>query len=874
MKDFYRKELSEIYKFLNSSIQGINSAQGKSRLEKYGLNKLQTEKKINLVRLFLTQFKSFIIYILIFATALSFALGEYTDGVLILLILLANALIGFFQELSAEKSLNALKKLNTIESKVYRDGKLIQMDSKELVPGDVIYLEAGDKVPADARIIELNRLKVNESTLTGESLPVEKETATIQSAKQIGDQKNMLFSSTNIVEGTAKAIIVKTGMETEIGKITTLIKESEEELTPLQQKLDRFGKKLSYAVIGICILILGILLLENGLSIGNLVAFSLVAISLAVAAVPEALPAVVTISLSVGVKKLLRKKALVRTLSSVETLGSCDIICTDKTGTLTENEMTVVKAWTMGGECRIEGEGYHPVGQMKGPVNKLLFEIGSACNNASVYQKDGEWIISGDPTEAALIVSAMKIKADKNIRKADEIPFDSQRKMMSVLDEKGRQYTKGAPNLLLERCSHVMVDNKILRINQNHKKKILEQVDGYSKQALRVLAFAYKDTRSKENFKEDKLIFVGLQAMIDPPRKDVIESIRKAKSAGIRVIMITGDYVETAKAIGKTIGITGKAITGEELERLSLEQLKEKLKKDTNIFARVIPAHKQKIVDALQELGHTVAMTGDGVNDAPALKNANIGVAVGSGTDVAKEASDFILLDDSFTNVINAVEEGRGIYDNIQKSIVMLLSGNCVEVLIILLAVIFQFNLPLTAVLLLWINLITDGAPALAFSIDSHDKSIMKRKPILSRESILPKRKLTLVVVRGVLGAIVGLWIFRYFNEGMPQGSAEHILAQTSIFIFVILTELLNAFFIRKDYNTRFFSNKYLWAAIIGSLLIQALVMYTPLRHLFEIVSLNLEQLSIIGMGVLIFSGLYLLYHKVAERFIFRPETH
>lgn len=703
--------------------------------------------------------------------------------------------------------------------------------------------------------------------MTGESVPVEKHSSIISEEVQIGDQKNMLFSGTSLAEGTARAIVVHTGMDTEIGKITQLITDAEEEMTPLQKRLDKFGKQLGIAVIGICLFVFFILTLKEGFSVDNVIAFGLVAISLAVAAVPTALPAVVTVALSIGVKKLL-KKALVRKLSSVETLGSCDVICSDKTGTLTKNEMTVKKAWDFSGDVEVNGVGYNPHGEITGKISKLLFRIGDACNDATLSKEKNLWSITGDPTEAALIVSARKAGINENYQRLDELPFDSTRKLMSVLvKEKNNliQYTKGSTTHILKNCTHVLINGKEVKLTQKHKEIIVNQMNLYSSQALRVLSFAYKNVKTKKDFSEDKLIFVGLQAMIDPPRPDVIESIVKCKKAGIRVIMITGDYKETAKAIGEEIGIVGNVLTGDDLDVIDDRKLEKALNKNTNIFARVIPEHKQRIVKLLQKQDHTVAMTGDGVNDAPALKKANIGVAVGSGTDVAKEASDFVLLDDSFSNIVNAVEEGRGIYDNIQKSIMLLLSGNVGEVLIIFLAVILDFNLPLTAILLLWINMITDGAPALAYSVDPYGQGIMRREPVKNK-NILPKEKGFLIGYLGIIGTLIGLYIFK--GAGGNVGDSASLLSQTMIFNFIVMYEILLVFFIRKQYGIKQLSNVWLWMAVLFSGFLQFVIMYTPLKNIFDVVPLGIMDYITLAYAGALFYIAYLIYYYAYESHI------
>lgn len=888
---FYKKSSAEIFSDLSTSQKGLSQKEVDKRLKEEGFNELQVEQEINKFKLFIDQFKSFIIYILLFAVILSFFTGyqEYLHGIeqgetknillyfvdalIILLILMANALIGFFQELSAQKSLDALKKLSIVKAKVYRDNNLIEIDSKFLVKGDIIFLEAGDKVPADCRLLDVTKFKTGEAALTGESLPVEKTAQKLEGDLQIGDQKNMVFSSTPVLEGSAKAVVVKIAMETEIGKITSSIRDTKEELTPLQKKLDAFGQKLGYGVIVICLIIFGVYLLEevhmgNPFSLALFLGIFMVAVALAVAAVPEGLPAVVTITLSIGVKKLLKKKALVRKLSSVETLGSCDVICSDKTGTLTKNQMTVEKVYTLdSGVAEVEGVGYIPKGRISKKVDPLLFEIGEICNNSSLYNKEGSWQISGDPTEAALLVSSQKANISiKNTKKLDEEPFDSDRKMMSVLVEKQKKfltYVKGAPDKVIGQCTHIIKGGKKVKLTNEIKKRLQEQNEEFASKALRVLAFGYKESKTKKDFSEKDLIFVGFQAMIDPPREEVIEAIQKTKDAGIRVIMITGDYKTTAQAIGNGIGITGDVITGDDLSNMTNNELGVALKRGANIFARVIPEHKQRIVAELQRQGHIVAMTGDGVNDAPALKKSNIGVAVGSGTDVAKEASDFVLLDDSFATIVDAIEEGRGIYDNIQKTIMHLLSGNLSEVLIIFLAVLFGWNLPLTAIMLLWINLITDGAPALALAVDPYSKDTMKQKPKKANEGILPKTKLALISILGVGATVISLIIFKMFG-----GTGEDLItAQTMTFLFVVLSEIVLVLLIRDYYGTDFFSNKWIWIAIFGSLALQFLIMYTSINQIFNLVPLTLSQLGVVGIGTLIFVAISL----VTKWFIIKP---
>ena len=877
---YSQQSAEEVLGSLQSRSAGLNQDEVRERLLQYGPNVLESAKAINPLLLFLEQFKSFIIYILLFAVVFSSLIGEYVDSILILVILLANALIGFFQELNAQRSLEALKKIAALHATVMRDGQKVIVDAADLVPGDILVLSAGDKVPADARILESVRLKVEESALTGESVPAEKDNNLLSEKVQIGEQRNMLFATTSVVVGNGTAIVVGTGMETEIGKITALISSAVDEMTPLQRRLHRFGKRLGWVILAICLVVFSLLSFQSFVS-GTLteqtfIAFLFIAISLAVAAVPTALPAVVTIALSVGVKRLLKKKALVRRLSSVETLGSCDVICTDKTGTLTENQMTVRYGWTMDGEVKLLGTGYDPVGEVSGNPVELLFKAGLLCNNADLYERDNHWEMIGDPTEGALLSSAGKTGVAGSEKRIDEIPFDSDRKMMSVLvEDASNQYavfSKGAPGHLLEHCSSYYKDGKILPLDQDILSEIETQNDIYAAQAMRVLAFAWKTKKSTEHFDEEELTFLGFQAMIDPPRKDVISAIKTTAEAGVRVIMVTGDYQATAQAIGKEIGIHSDVCSGDVLDSMDDVALTELLQSGINIFARVVPEHKQRIVTALQKMGHTVAMTGDGVNDAPALKKANIGIAVGSGTEVAKEASDIVLLDDSFSNIVDAIREGRGIYDNIQKSIMLLLSGNFGEVLIIFVAVMTGMNLPLTAILLLWINMVTDGAPALAFSVDPYGTDIMTRKPKAGRENILPLDKLALIGVLGGIGTVLALFLFSLY--GGTNGDGEELrLGQTMVFNFVVLYEVVLVFVIRRDYKVPLFSNYWVWAAVVFSIVVQLILMYTPLRNVFKIVALDARQLSLLFVTALCFYVLSRAYAVLQQSFIKRRQS-
>lgn len=814
------KTAEQAIKELKTTARGLSQSEAEARLKQYGLNEIKEGKKVPPLKIFLEQFDSIVIWILIVATLISAFLKEYIDAIVILVILILIAVLGFVQEYRAESAIEALKKLASLKATVIRDGKKREIDAKELVPGDVIVLESGDKIPADARLIEVFSLQTQEAALTGESQPVKKHTDRLEEKASIADRKNMVFSGTIAVSGRAKALVVATGMQTEIGKIATLIEEIKPEPTPLQKKMDQLGRLLGTAAIAIAAIIFVVGLLVHKASLLQML---IVAVSLAVAAIPEGLPAVVTISLALGTQRMLKRHALIRRLPSVETLGSTTVICTDKTGTLTANEMTVRKLFVNGRIIDVTGVGYETKGQFlwKGKPAKtdeieLLLRIGALNNNAELSNSN----LIGDPTEGALIVSAAKaglLKSELEIEypRIDEIQFTSERKMMTTIHKRHGEkiaYVKGAPEVVLRLCNSISISGKVKRLTEHDKKEILEINKEFANEALRVLGFAYKtlvDTNPEKN-----LIFAGLQGMIDPPRDEVKEAIEKCRKAGIRVIMITGDHEITAKAVAREIGLEGKSITGELLDEM---EHFEDIIEETSIFARVNPEHKIKIVDALKKKGHIVAMTGDGVNDAPALKKADIGVAMGiTGTDVSKEASAIILTDDHFASIVNAVEEGRGTYDNIRKYFGYLVSGNIGEILIIFLGIIFGLPLPLTATQILLINLVTDGLPALALSADPFEPNAMSRKPRKQNEPIY-KGLNAFTVYYPIAMTVVALSVFSWFylNKG------NLLQAQTATFLTISMFELYQAFACRStiypSIKVGLFKNKYLILAVFAS---------------------------------------------------------
>ncbi|WP_419175088.1 cation-translocating P-type ATPase [Desulfosediminicola sp.] len=863
MPAYYSASCKEVLKLLKTDSGGLSQAEAEDRLNLFGPNSLKPPPPISAWKILFNQFSNFIIYLLLFAVLFSIIIGEYGDSLVILAILVLNGIIGFFQEYNANRSLEALKRMATIQAAVLRDGKLKHVTAEQLVCGDILHLEHGDKIPADARLLNVVELQLDESPLTGESMPVRKQTAPISGQPGPADQTNMVFSSTSVVEGRGLAVVTACGQETEIGKISTMISEAKEEKTPLQRRLDRFGRNIGMVIIGICLLVF--LLLMSRLRIDGepltnpiFLQFAFISISLAVAAVPTALPAVVTIALSIGTRRLLKKNMLVRRLTSVETLGSCDVICSDKTGTLTRNQMTVREGWCLGTSVDFDqDDGIHAI--KKSEQLNLLFTAGVACNNSLANLRSDS---GGNPTELALLRAADKAGITFEGMRLAERPFNSRRKCMSVAVESENRsllYSKGAPEQMLNRCTHAVIQDsspamKRIPLSETERNDISDTYHRFGAQAMRVIAFAYREISDNEDFDElaeEGLTFIGLQAMIDPPREGVVSAIEKAKLAHIRVIMITGDHRETANAIAKQTGIEGECVTGAEIDAMNDIDLAVTLD-TTNIFARVVPEHKQRIVSGLQDKGHIVAMTGDGVNDAPALKKADIGIAIGSGTDVAHEAADFVLLDDSFISIVAGIEEGRGIYENIQKSIMLLLSGNLMEVLVIFLAVLLGFNLPLTALLLLWINLITDGAPALAYSVDPYGTAIMQRPPIPPGEGILPRTKLRLLVSLGSIGALISLVLFQLTGGGGNE-VADIQRGQTVVFSYIVLFEMILVFILRRSYQVPLLSNHWLWIAVVFSLATQIFILYTPARFVFHVTALEIQEICYLLLATFVF---------------------
>ncbi len=830
---------------------GLTSKEANERLIKYGKNELKKKRPVSPMMIFLGQFNSILVWILMAAIFISMMLGEKVDAIVIAIILVFNAVFGFIQEYKAERAIEELKKLTALQAKVIRDNRIITIPAEELVIGDIIILSEGDKVPADARLIELTALETMEASLTGESQPIEKTINSLNEKAVLADRKNMAYSSTIITKGRAKAVVVATGMNSEIGKIAGMLEDIEEEATPLQIKLQKLGKILAIGTVAAALIVF-ILGLMRG---GEIIEMLLTSVALAVAAVPEGLPAVVTISLALAVQRMAKKNSLIRKLPSVETLGSTTVICSDKTGTLTMNKMTVQKYYASGKEHSPEDKNVQ-----KG--DEKLFEIGVLCNNTEL---DGDKVF-GDPTEEALLLSGKIFGLDKDELEKDcprfhEIPFSSESKYMATFHKiKGKHYAyiKGAPDIILKKCTKVLHKGRVIKLTETERKNIINSIEDFSASALRVLGFAYKECENKKYKDVTDLVFVGLQGMRDPPRPGVKEAIEKCRKAGIKVIMITGDHKKTAEAIGKEIGIVGKAITGEELEQI--KNLSKQVE-DIVIYARVDPSHKLKIVDALKARGHVVAMTGDGINDAPALKKADIGIAMGiMGTDVSKEASDMILVDDHFNSIVNAVEEGRGVFNNIRKFVGLLLSCNIGEVLVIFLASLFGWPLPLIAIQILWINLVTDGLPALALGVDPTDPDIMGKKPRNPKEGIITSLFAARILSLSALVTIATLLLFWLFlDEGVMK-------AQTIAFTSLVLLELIAVHVVRGHYTDKIFSNNLLTASIAGSVILQMIIIYTPISKFFKVVALGLFDWIYIISAVAAFAVIGIVLDKVIDR--------
>ncbi len=888
---WFTKSQEEICNILQvNPVMGLSKEDANKRLEQYGWNKLKGKPKKSLLSLFFSQLKDMLIYVLLAATMITFVIGEYVDAIIILLVIVLNAVIGVVQEYKAEKAVEALQKMTTPKSLVRRDQEVLEINSEEVVPGDIILLDAGRYVPADLRLIDSANLQIEESALTGESVPSTKEASAILSDPKtpIGDKANMAFMSTLVTYGRGEGVVVATAMETEIGKIAKILEEENDEMTPLQKRLDELGRILGYLAIGICALIFVIALIQKR----DLMEMFLTAISLAVAAIPEGLAAIVAIVLAIGVTRMSKINAIVKKLPAVETLGSVNIICSDKTGTLTQNKMTVVKYYTSGTMRDVDqtAQDLRPSADAGELIRSLVL-----CSDATYENGQG----TGDPTEIALIVFGDKYKLPKNAlnqqhQRISEFPFDSDRKLMSTLNVEGNTYrvhTKGAIDNLLKISTHALVGGKAVPLTDELKKDYLKKTEEMSDNALRVLGVAYKDTDQvlAPDDMEKGLTIIGIVGMIDPPRLEVKSSIAEAIAAGITPIMITGDHKNTAVAIAKELGIAEsieQSITGTEIDALSEEEFAADIDK-YRVFARVSPEHKVRIVRAFKAKGNIVSMTGDGVNDAPSLKFADIGVAMGiTGTDVAKGASDMILTDDNFTTIVNAIEEGRNIYSNIKKSVIFLLSCNLGEVITIFLSILFNWPIPLLATQLLWINLITDSLPAISLGVDPGDHDVMKQKPRNPKESFFAKGAGTRAVLGGVLIGLLTLLAFYFglaehgYSLGSigntaedPEFAAALTYARTMAFVVLAASQLFYSLSMRHSTKSilqvGLFKNMYLFGSIIVGLLLQLLVISIP----FLAKAFGVHNLSLLDWGlVILFALVPLIVNEMIKFFSRRKE--
>jgi Ca2+-transporting ATPase len=857
---------------------GLSSAEVRSRRERCGPNVLREAKGRSQVRIFFEQFADFMIWVLMAAAVVSGFLQEWVDALAIVVIVVLNAALGFLQEYRAEKSLLALKKMAAPMSRVVRDGVRAVIPSSDLVPGDLIELEAGDHVPADGRIVwHTPNFAVQESSLTGESTPVLKTSITIDERDiALADRANIVYLGTSVLSGKARAVVVETGMQTELGRIAGLIQSIGHEETPLQRRLEQFGKWIVYLCFGLVALVFGVELLRGG----RILDVFLTAVSLAVAAIPEGLPAVVTIALALGMQRMVRRHVLIRKLPAVETLGCATVICSDKTGTLTKNEMTVRSVFTASGSFQVEGVGYEPRGAffLEGRVIDVTdypdllacLRCGTLCNGAELVENQGRFKVVGDPTEGAILTAAGKAGLRKDALETaqpfvEEIPFDSERKRMTIIRRApdGRRfaaYVKGAPDLLLGFCSRILEGDAVRPLHPEDAARINRANADLSDQALRVLAVAFRTfdanpvSRESEAIEED-LTFVGLIAMIDPPREEVKAAMARCRTAGIATVMITGDHKNTAVAVARELGFYGPeslARTGEELNAMDDAAFEADVER-TAIYARVAPEHKLRAVRAWRKRGAVVAMTGDGVNDAPAVKEADIGVAMGiTGTDVTKEVSDMIITDDNFASIVAAVEEGRGIYDNIKKFIHYLLSCNTGEILTMFVASLLGWPVPLFPIQILWVNLVTDGLPALALGVDPVDPGIMDRPPRRSDEPIVTAERTRRILFQGALIGFCSLlaFAFVYFIEGR---GAEAFLgrARTAALFALASSQLFHAFNCRSQERSLFklglFSNSKLLAACGVSLLLQTAILYTPLtQRIFKVVAMRPLELAVL----------------------------
>lgn len=868
-EEWHALSKSEVIKKVKSNEEGISDEEANLRIKKHGLNQIRKIHGMRPFIVFLKQFNSLLIYILIAAVIISALLDNILDAGVISAIIIFNSIIGFMQEYKAEKTIEKLREMLVPQAKVLRKGKLEKINAHDIVPGDILVFDEGDKIMADARLISMTDLEVNEAILTGESMPKEKTISALPLETHLADRRNMVFTGTGIIKGSGKAVVVATGMSTEFGKIAGLVQKVKSPKTPLQEKFDSFAKKLGIFIFGLCIVVAFIGILSGF----DKIEMFLLSVSLAVSAIPEGLPAVIAISLALSVQRMSKVNALIRKLPAAETLGRTTVICTDKTGTITEEKMTVMEAYYDSKLMKVrEGRlGLLRTEAKKSKELHMLMKIGCLCNSTRIEfdLEEKEGIRIGDPTEKALVEAAenaglKKEEMEIEEKHVKEFSFSSARKMMSVVkeinDSKGNKgyvsYVKGSPEIILEKCSQEMIEGKIVELEENRKKILMKVYENMASRALRVLAFAFKEVRiATQNMAENRLVFVGFQGMLDPPRKEVREAIEKCRTAGIRIIMVTGDSALTAKAIASEIGLEGDVLSDVELEKLSEQELINALK-EISIFARVTPEYKLKIIETLKKQDEIVAVTGDGVNDVLALKKADIGIAMGvRGTDVARDTSDMVLLDDNFASIVKSIHEGRRSYANIKKFTKFLLSVNFSEIGLILFSILMSLPLPLLPLQILWMNLVTDSFPALALGVEPAEKDIMQKKPRNPKEGML-ERIIIFIIMGGIIALLTKTMVF--LTEYHNGTSIDKI--RTMVLTTAILFEMFFVFSCKSKKSilrTNMFGNKWLLGAVIFAVLLQIMVIYTPLNTAFRLTPLNMSEwaksIAIASTGFVVF---------------------
>jgi len=889
MIDYYSLPVSEVFKTIDSSEAGLSSVEARLRLSKFGLNVLPKQMALTAVKIFLRQFVNPLIFLLFVAGLISFFLNEFLESYVILGIIFINVVLGFVQEYRAERAVEALEKLSSPVAKVLRDNVEVKIPASEIVPGDVVLLESGDIVPADCRIFNVSCLQIDEASLTGESVPSKKVTSHYKLGTSVADQENMAFTHTIVTYGKGKCVVSATGSQTEIGKIASTIQATKEPLTPLQIKFKELAQQIGLITVALILIVLIAGTLHGSLSFAQMLVFVL---ALTVSTIPNSLPVIVTVSLSMGARRLVKKNMIVKKLPAVESLGAVTVICSDKTGTLTKNQMTVTKVFANNKIIDVSGSGYEPRGnffdcqkQFNTKSIEILLRIGMLCNNAKLNNADGKWAVYGDPTEGALLVLGRKggvneLDLNAQFSVVEELPFDSDRKRMSVivkdnLNKKMSAYVKGAPELLIPLCDRIFVNGNVMKFSAKEKSRILKISAEFAENALRVLGMAYNDVKNAGKHSVDSieknLVFVGVVGMIDPPRDEVRESVALCERAGIKVVMITGDHAITAKSIGEQIGLFKEGdllLTGNDIDALSVEELVSKIDK-VRIIARALPIQKVKIVDALQKVGHIVAMTGDGVNDAPALKKADVGIAMGiTGSDVAKEVAKATLVDDNFATIVNAIAEGRSIYDKMLKSATYLLSCNSGEITSVFASILLKFPLPLRPLQLLMMSLLTDDFPALGLGMEKVDEDVMNLPPRNPKQKPISGKTLVSIVLFGLIMGSGTLLMFVQYKD-VNIGKAQTV-AFTTLVVFQMFAVLSSRTFHHSRKHLNPFNNLILFFAIVLSIFLQCLIIYIPFfQNIFGTVSLGVYE----WFWIIVVSSIGFIAMEISKFFVHRKRV-